>query len=82
MACRIFPCGALASLVGVCGLSCPHGMWDPSSPTRGQTCVPCIGRWSLNHWSTRGITVLGILISVFLFDPHDCSTLEILFSTL
>ena len=28
-------------------------MWDLSSPTRDQTCVPCIGRWILNHWTTR-----------------------------
>ena len=29
--------------------SLPHGMWDLSSPTRDQTCVPCIGRQILNH---------------------------------
>ena len=22
----------------------PRGMWDPTSPTRDQTCTPCIGR--------------------------------------
>ena len=24
-----------------------------SSPNRDGTCVPCIGRWILNHWTTR-----------------------------
>ena len=26
-----------------------------SSWTRDCTCVPCIGRWILNHWITRGL---------------------------
>ena len=26
-----------------------------SSPTRNQTSVPCIGRWILNHWTTREV---------------------------
>ena len=25
------------------------GMWDLSTLTRDRTCIPCIGRWSLNH---------------------------------
>ena len=24
-----------------------------SSQARDQTCVPCIARWILNHWTTR-----------------------------
>ena len=35
-----------------------HGMWDVSSPTRDGTNVPCVGRWILNHWSTRRVPVL------------------------
>ena len=31
-----------------------------SSQTRDGTHVPCIGRWTLNHWTT---TVLDILVS-------------------
>ena len=27
-----------------------QGMWDLSYLTRDQTCTPCIGRRSLNHW--------------------------------
>ena len=34
-------------------MTIPCGLWDLSSPTRDQTCVPCIGRWILNHWTTR-----------------------------
>ena len=26
-----------------------------SSRTRDQTCVPCIGRWVLNHWTTEEV---------------------------
>ena len=29
-----------------------------SSWTRGRTCIPCIGRWILNHWTTRDVLVL------------------------
>ena len=34
-------------------------IWDLSSPTRDGTCVSCIARWILNHWTIRkslGIT--------------------------
>ena len=30
-------------------------MWDVSSPPRDRTCVPCIGRWILNHWTTKEV---------------------------
>ena len=30
-------------------------------PTRGQTCAPCIGRWILNHWTTREVLRWEIL---------------------
>ena len=30
----------------------PCGMWDLRSLTRDRTCVPCIGRQILNHWTT------------------------------
>ena len=31
--------------------------WDLRSQIRDQTCVPCTGRWILNHWTTREILV-------------------------
>ena len=33
----------------------PEGMQDLSSLTRDRTCTPCIGRRSLNHWTTREV---------------------------
>ena len=33
----------------------PRGMWDLSSQSRDWTCVLCIARWSLNHWTTRKV---------------------------
>ena len=34
------------------------GVWDLSSPTRDGTCTPCVGRWSLNHWTAREVPIL------------------------
>jgi len=31
----------------------PRGMWHLSSLFRDQTCTPCIGRQSFNHWTIR-----------------------------
>ena len=33
----------------------PYGTWDLRSLTRDGTCVPCIGRRILNHWTTREV---------------------------
>ena len=33
----------------------PQGMWDLISPTKDQTCIPCIGTQSLNHSTTREV---------------------------
>ena len=35
----------------------PQGMWDLSSLTGDQTRIPCIGRRSLNHWTTREVPI-------------------------
>ena len=53
----------VASLVGLsyCGVqqSWCTGLAAPrhveSSQTKDRTCVPCIGRWILNHWPTRKV---------------------------
>ena len=34
----------------------PQGMWDLSSPTRDQTHMPCIGRQTPNHGTTREVS--------------------------
>ena len=43
-------CAGLGSCDSGAQLYC--GMWDLSSWTRDQICVPC--RWILNHWTTKG----------------------------
>ena len=44
-ACGLSSCGAWAQL--------PHIMWD--LPDQDRTHVSCIGRWILNHWTTREV---------------------------
>ena len=46
-------CSARASGVVAHGLSCP--MACRSSWAKDQSCVPCIGRRILNHWTTREV---------------------------
>ena len=41
-----------------------QGMWDLSSQTRDQTCVLCIGRWILNHWTTRQVPQTNFLANL------------------
>ena len=36
------------------------GMWDLSSLTRDRTCILCIGRWSLNHWTAREVPITTV----------------------
>ena len=48
----------VSSVVVAQGLNCPTAMWDLSSPSRDQTCIPCIGRQILYHWTTRVVPVL------------------------
>ena len=46
----------------------PWGMWDLSSLARDWTCIPCIGRWSLNHWTARkvpGASWINIQFTLF-----------------
>ena len=32
-------------------------MWDLSFQARDQTCIPCVRKWILNHWTTRKVPV-------------------------
>ena len=34
-------------------------MWDLSSLAREWTCIPCIGRWSLKHWTAKEVLAQG-----------------------
>ena len=35
----------------------PWGMWNLSSLIRGQICMPCIGRQTLNHWTASAVPI-------------------------
>ena len=52
-----------------------HGMWDLSSLTRDWTCVPCIRRHILNHWTTREVPSHGILRELK-FHPYHMAEME------
>jgi len=69
------PASCTSFLSGAQTLSLQHtgslcGMWNLSSPTRDQTCVPCIARHILNHWTTRevlrAIAVITVLVTSIL----------------
>ena len=49
--------GLQGSRLSSCGVRAywPPGMWDPPFSTTDWTCVPCIGRWILNHRTTREV---------------------------
>ena len=43
------------------------GMWDLSSRTRDQTHIPCTGRWSLNHWTSREVSSVSLFLDLLWF---------------
>ena len=50
----------VASVVVVHGLSCLavcEVSFLVSFQARDQTCVPCVGRWILNHWTIREVQI-------------------------
>ena len=51
-------------------------MWDLTSLTRDQTCVPCIARWILNHWTTRKVPSLGAF-NGYLVTVHPLSRIHL-----
>ena len=54
---RLSSCG-IRSLVAPYEVQLPRNMWDLSSQTRDQTCVLCIGRQILNHWTIKEVLIL------------------------
>ena len=48
-----------------------RGMWKSLLPDQDQTLTPCIGRWSLNHWTTREVPTEGILDLGFLSESPE-----------
>ena len=51
-----------ASVVVCTGLVVPQHVG--SFQTRDQTCVPCIGRWTLNHCTTREVPKLNFWLKI------------------
>ena len=39
----------------------PCNMWDLSSPTRDRTHIPCVGRRTPNHWTTKEVLGWAVL---------------------
>ena len=54
-----------------------QGMWNLRSLIRDWTWTPCIGRWTPNHWTSREIPGLGILVHCFPQTPLCKKTLVI-----
>ena len=42
-----------AGLISYCMGLVGYSTQNLNSPTRDQACVPCIGMWILNYWTTR-----------------------------
>ena len=51
----------------------PWGMWGLSSLTKNQTYNPCIGKGSLNHWTTREVptSIIVLPCSLVHFTTQD-----------
>ena len=47
-----------------------------SFQTRDRTCTSCIGRWSLNHWTTREVTLFLIFEDVHTDFHSGCTNLH------
>ena len=47
----------------------PQDMWDHSSLNRDRTCVSCLGRWILYHWTTREVPEFLYLLN---FPSKEC----------
>ena len=71
VSCRIFPDGTYAPehvgfVVSVYKLSCSVACGVLSPSTRDQNHIPCIGRWVLNRWITRGAPHTSFWIRLFI----------------
>ena len=70
-------CYNIASVL--CLVFWPQDMCDLSYPTRDRTCTPCIGRWSLSHWTSREVSyseVLGTSMALRCPPVTSCSVLS------
>ena len=59
----------------LCFVFWPRSMWNLSSLIRDQTCTPCIGRRSLNHWIAKSDQIRSVAQSCpTLCNPMNHST--------
>ena len=49
----------------------PGGMWDLTSLTKDRTSTPCVGKRSLNHWTTREVPVIYLFMPISLVSERD-----------
>ena len=59
-----------------------QSMWELSSLTRDWTRTPCVGRQSLNHWTTREVPISirsSHLVPSFISFPFHCNTRSLSF---
>ena len=61
---RCSSCSSWAQQLWCIGFAAPWHVG--SSQTRDETCVPCIGRWILNHWAIRE----ALFAFFFFFSNH------------
>ena len=55
-------------------------MWGLSSPAQDWTCVPCIGRWTLNHWTTKVVPRYDwLVVKTFFFNSCLIFLFDMLF---
>ena len=47
----------------------PSGMWDLSFLIMDRACVFCIGKWILNHSTTRGVPVFSLFFFSYTHTP-------------
>ena len=62
--------------VVVHGFSCSEGCGI--FPDQGLTCMPCIGRWVLNHWATKEVPLLFFSFFFFKLSKGSCRVLVLL----
>ena len=48
----------------------PKSMWDLWSPARDGTVTPAVKVWHLNHWTTRGVPIIYILMTAIVEYQH------------
>ena len=54
-----------------CCLFVSHGIQGLSSPTRDQSCAPCSGSRTTNHWATRELPSTPFFLTIELLEHSE-----------